>query len=397
MTDPPRIDFVISNPGHHVAQIAPLFQRLRRRAAVRSRVLSLCELRGFATPVETIRAAGADCRRLVRPGIRRSPGRGAAAAEGAARSWIRRLGWLLLLRRPLAAALRRPPQLAVLPNDAAFPYDRLVRLLGRRSIPFVLLQEGIRFPLPAEAGTSRYGSGGAVAIAAWGETSAEHFRRQGVPADRLILTGNPRFDDLPASHRTGSAAARRERRRLLLVTNPIDDQGFCTTEEKLRMFRRFVEGVQPLLEAGTMELWVKPHGREAAADYVRAIGDLPRSREIRVLADRPLHGLFTEVDAVVVTASSAGLEALLFGLPLGVLELPGAGFVYDYVDRGAALGLSWERSLAEQITRLIGDRPVDGDRVESYLASSLASRRAAGDLVTDLLLRCLERTDAPTA
>lgn len=397
MTEPRCVDFLISNPGHHVAQILPLFERLRETAAVDSRVLSLCELRGFATPVETIEAAGARCERIVAPWIRRSPSQGGPAGAPTRRRWRHRLAWSLLLARPLAAALERHPDLAVLPNDAAFPYDRLVRLLAARAVPFVLLQEGIRFPLPASPGTPSYGCGGAMAIAAWGESSAEHFRRQGVPEERIRLTGNPRFDNLPVPAGRRPPAAVGAPACLLVLTNPIDDQGFCTTAQKLALFRRFIQGLRPLLGSGAVEVRVRPHGRESLEAYALAVADLPHPAAVRVEAHRPLYTQLAEADAVVVTASTAGLEALLFNRPLAVLEIPGIGFVYDYVESGAAAGLSWQQPMAEQVAQLLDGRSVVPARVTSYLARSLVTRTDASKLVTRLLLSCLREADVPAA
>ena len=390
MTRAPRIDFVISNPGHHVAQILPIFARLREEG-VESRVISLCELRGFPTPTETIGAAGASCLRLLPPGVRRSPTRGAPGG-GESRRWARRLAWSLLLAIPIARALRSRPDLAVLPNDAAFPYDRLVGALGARSVPFVLIQEGIRFPLPAASTGPAYGSGGALAVAAWGETSARYFRSVGVADERIRPTGNPRFDDL-AKPPARSAPVAGEPRRLLMLTNPIDDQGFCTTAEKLALFRRFIEGLEPLLAAGRLKVQVRPHGRESATAYAREVADLPHAAAVGIEAKGSLYDLLGEADAVVVTASTAGLEALLFDRPLGVLEIPGAGFVYDYVERGAALGLSWRQPMAEQVGQLIEGGSVAATRIERYLADSLATRTDSGDRVTRLLLSCLRGAD----
>jgi hypothetical protein len=387
------IDFVISSPGHHVAQILPLFEPLRQ-AGVRCRVLSLCEFRGFATPVETIRAAGADCARIVPRWIRPSPSVGAGGQQGSpGRRWSRELVWALLLGPRLAKAWRRPGGLVVVPNDVAFPYDRLLARLRRRGIPYVLLQEGIRFPLPSAANDAAYGTGGAVAIAAWGETSAEYFRLQGVPDERIFPTGNPRFDALPEPAPPRLRRPDGERKILLLVTNPIDDQGFCSTEQKMALFRRFVEGLEPLFEDGDIELWVRPHGRESAEAYARAVHDLHRHR-ITVPAAGSLHDLLAAADAVVVTASTVGLEALLFDRPLAVLELPGVGFVHDYVHSGAAAGLRWSESLPQQIGSLLGGGAPSREQVQRYLARSLATRYDAGGLVSRLLMSCLRKADA---
>ncbi|NIY17465.1 MAG: hypothetical protein GWM98_22595, partial [Nitrospinaceae bacterium] len=63
----------------------------------------------------------------------------------------------MLLKRPLKRLFSQKPSLVVLPNDAAFPYDLIVAMLKTAGIPFVLMQEGIRFPLPGSEEGDAYG------------------------------------------------------------------------------------------------------------------------------------------------------------------------------------------------------------------------------------------------
>ncbi|NIY17466.1 MAG: hypothetical protein GWM98_22600, partial [Nitrospinaceae bacterium] len=64
---------------------------------------------------------------------------------------------------------------------------------------------------------------------------------------------------------------------------------------------------------------------------------------ITVIGRGPLYPLFVLSKAAIVLASTVGLEALMMDVSLGVLEIPGSGFVYDYVEQGAAMGLTWKR------------------------------------------------------
>jgi len=86
-----------------------------------------------------------------------------------------------------------------------------------------------------------------------------------------------------------------------------------------------------------------------------------------------------------VLASTAGLEALLFGLPLAVLEIPGVGFVHDYVSSGAALGLSWQRPLASQVNTLLDNDSANHQTATHYIQRNLAFRQGATDHVVSLI------------
>ena len=252
----PFIDFIISNPGHHAGMMKPVIARLIEEGHYRARLLSLCEFRGLDSPVGMFKIPGVEFIRLV-PFQFRSPSSGGQQTGASSQQWGRRLArkvsWELLLHWRLKRLFGQRPELVVLPNDAAFPYDLIAGLLNSANIPFVLMQEGIRFPLPGSAEGDAYGLGGAAAIAAWGEGSAAYFRSRGVPGERVVPTGNPRFDDLPQMECTAEAEDLRRSlelrdKTLLLMSNPIDDQGFCTTQEKYDLIGRFIDDILPLFE-----------------------------------------------------------------------------------------------------------------------------------------------------
>ncbi len=390
-----RVDFFISNDRHHVAMALPVIKRLTAQGCD-CRVLSLCELRGMSTPREAFSGSGAELRRLVPFRLRRSPSVGRqwhAGRAGALRRLARAVSWWTVL----GGSLRRlagGADLVTVPNDAAYPYDRIAALLRQLGRPFLLLQEGIRFPIPAIPLAEEYGLGGAAAIAAWGEASAEHLARLGVPPSRIHLTGSPRFDGFEVRDPAGAAARARDRwglddPTLLLVTNPIDDQGFCTTAEKLALVERFAGGIAPLFRDPGLHLAVKLHARESPRQYRPLFAVLPAGR-VKILGDAPLEELFAASRAAVVMASTVGLEALLHGLRLAVLEIPGHGYLYDYVDSGAALGLRWDRPLAPQVEELLASAPgADGGR-QAYLRRQLTTTTDAADRVASLVLRLLE-------
>ncbi len=390
-----RVDFFVSSPGHHVDTALPVAERLAREGAARCRFVSLCELRGLPSPGPRLEAAGFATVAVVGARVRPSPASGRQATgrvRRLARAALRRAAWRLLLGRRLARILDPPPDLVVVPNDGAFPYDRIAALLRSRRVPFLLLQEGVRFDYPGatDPGYHRQGRGGASAIAAWGESSAEYFRRRGVPDERIHLVGCPRFDALLATDwaAAGADAARRlglGGRVLLLVTNPIDDLGLTSTAEKLALVRRFAAGLGPLFEDPELTLVVKIHRRESAADYRAALAGAAPEGRLRVVGDEPLYPLLGAAAAVVVIASTVGLEALLLGRPLGVLEVPRVGYVHDYVGSGAAAALAPGDGLADSVGALL-ERPAARRReVEDYLSHTLAVRRGATRRVAELV------------
>ncbi len=382
------VDFLISNHRHHPEMIRPVIEHLVARG-VRCRVVSLCEFRGLPDPGPEFRAAGIEFRSAM---SRRLPARSATGAAGRPRPLLRaarHLAWRLFLRRPLQALLASGPDLVVLPNDAAYPYERISAELRARRVPMLLLQEGIRFPLPGVPLEEAYGRGGARAIAAWGETSARYFREVGVAQEVLHLTGSPRFDGLAGTQPQAEHPSVPGVRTLLLLTNPIDDQGFCTKQAKLKLVARFVERLTPLLESGEVRLQIKFHAGESPHEYERHF-PARRSDRIEPIVEGQLVDLLTSADAGVILTSTVGLEALLLGLPLAVLEIPGHGYVHDFVREGVAVGLPSAGPIEDRVRELLATPRGGGPAVRAYLERSLAHRGHAAARVGELIMALLE-------
>jgi hypothetical protein len=373
----------------------PVVEALRRVSNTFDiRVISLCEFRGLTTPVELFNQEEVRIEKIIRTSFRR--GSAGSQKRNVGYTLLRRLArkaaWSLTLRKRLQTCFETRPDLVVLPNDAAFPYDRICRLLKDYAIPFILVQEGVRFPLPNAEG-DEYGRNGASAIAAWGENSSDFFLRQGVKSETIHLTGNPRYDSIWRADWNGKAEELRRAldlegaRILALFTNPIDDQGFCTTRGKLDLVRTFVDRLEPLFDDPEFLLIIKLHGREEKDDYDEICLSSPHAGRIRVLQGGSTYSVFSVATASIVFASSVGLEALLFGSPLGVLEIPGYGFVYDYVSSGAAVGIySDNNRIRDQIELLMKPDARREEQAKQYVRRNLVCLGAATERVTELLL-----------
>jgi hypothetical protein len=401
VTKPQQIDFIISNPGHHAAMMKPVMARLVEQGGYRCRLLSLCEFRGLESPVEFFKDLPAiEFTRIV-PFHFRSPSSGGKQSDGSRLRWrrvlARRISWELLLKKQMRRFFKMQPALVVLPNDAAFPYDLIVEQLKSAGIPFLLRQEGIRFPLPGSEEGDKYGLGGAAAVAAWGEGSAAYFRSRGVPANTIHATGSPRFDTLPEMDFSAEARRLKEKlgldeNTLLFLSNPIDDQGFCTTQGKLDLAGRFLGTILPLFDDSRFRLVIKLHPRESVSAFQAVVeevmvGNGRKTDQVIVMGSGPLYPLFALSKAAIVLASTVGLEALMMDVPLGVLEIPGTGFVYDYVDQGAAVGLTWKRPMLDQVCELLTGKVCDKQSVQDYISYSLSTIGEAAETVTDLIIR----------
>ena len=375
-----RVLFVIGTgtAGHHAAIAAPVARELIAGGA-QVDVLSVAELRGLPSPAASFPNARTFA--LVPAGLRRRS-RPAANETGSRRRRIvgklaREAAWKLGLRARVEwLFLRLRPDVVVVLNDMAFPYDGICAVARRRGTPVVLLQEGVRFPLPAEEkANALYGSSDLTAICVWGERSAAHFRTVATAA-RVHVTGNPRYDSLDVERTRAEGQTLKARLGLQgklvgFLSNPIDDQGFCSVDEKMKLFEGFLASVAPDMEQRGGTVVVKLHPREDAAAF-RAAAAGCRAK-VLVAVDEPVLPLLSILDAGVVLTSTVGLEALLFDVPIGALEIPRAGHVFDYVESGAALPMHGDARAAGEVEELLngfGDksRALRAAYVEGHLA-----------------------------
>lgn len=382
-----NLTFVITNDKHHHEMMLPLAQQLAARHRIHC--VSFCEFRGLDTPLAPWQAIGATISRVPPRNIRPKPGTADALvafgeSAGASRSRLHALIWRGLLRH---FAKLQSPDLVVVPNDAAYPSSYLCADLKRRRIPFVLVQEGIRFPWGTPVKVA-YGSGGANAIACWGEGAVDFFTGQGVPTDTLHATGNPRYDAIVQNDWAQESSQLKRsgvlpKRYLLFVSNPIDDQGFCSRAEKLAAFAEFCNRTLPIARAVGLTLAVKLHGRESEQEFMSVLK--PGDTDVRFLREGAIHAVLRGAEAVVVWASTAGLEAILHDRPLGVLEVPRRGFIFDYVERGAALGLTLGPALPEQLRQLLQCARERREKAKRYLDWHLACRGYSAVRIAELI------------
>lgn len=389
-----RVDIIISNDRHHCAMARPLGRLMMDSGSYELRVLSLCEFRGITTPRDPLDHEGVSVVRLARmrrPRGLKSKSRG-SKSQGRFSRVVQALAWLVLLSGNVKRAFVSRPDLVILFNDAAYPYDRICKFLREKRIPFLLVQEGIRFEATENAveGALNQGRGGATAIAAFGESSAEFFAKQGAPVQSIHLTGNPRFDELSSlNFQSKVGQVRRELnlgyRNLLFLSNPIEFHGYCSTEGKLGLVRDFVLAIDPLFEDEGFRLVFKLHGQENPNDFLTAASASSHSSQIVMASNHDLYSLLSTSDAAVIFGTTAGLEALLLGVPLGVIEIPGVGFLHDYVREGAGIPLRWNMSMSEQVAQLLALKGHGQPSVDRYLDRTLASRSDATARILELV------------
>lgn len=390
-----HVDIIVANSNHHAVMAVALSRWMVRRGGYKLRLLSLCEFGGVRTPTAPFDDVNVEVVRFTK--LRR-PSWAAPKRPGKFTEVARAMAWYTVLANNVRNIFAIHPDLVILFTDDSYPSNRICAVLGKRGIPFLLVQEGIRFEVEAGVEDSErlQGGGGAHAIAALGETSAEYFRRRGAPPETIHLTGNPRFEQVRTPDLELRAHEIKEElglgcNNLLFLSNPIEFFGCCSTDKKLELIREFVLGIDPLFEETEFHLLFKLHPHERPEDFQRAVKDSPHADRIVIASRYELYPMLLLSEAAVMFGTTAGLEALLLGVPLGILEIPGVGFLHDYVSGGAALGITWKESLPDQVADLLGGK--DGERlsVKHYLERTLAVRNGSTERIGELIESLVNR------
>ena len=384
------VAFVFTNPRHHLEMMAPVAAELKRRG-IPTAMISLAELRGFETPQN-----GVAIRRAIPFNVRRrNSAASPSSSDGSSRfgTLVKRLVWNLALG-PRMRELLRDTRIVVVPNDAVFPYIELVQQAQRRGAKTILMQEGIRFPLPTEYVGPTYGGSNNAAVCAWGEGSRDYFIASDVPRNVVAVTGAPRLDTLdPATWRPRGEALREQlglaTAPIAFLSNPIEIQGYGTKQHKLELFERFLAEAAPVLLEQRIPVLVKNHLHEDPKDYARIAAAGPLRDLVTVVdATTPIFAAIAASRAAVVLTSTVGLEALVFGKPLGVLEIPRHDFAFEYVQRGAAIALRFG-TIAEGVAELIRGAPAHSAAAEAFIERHLFDRGRARTNVADVIERVL--------
>ncbi|MBN1439914.1 MAG: hypothetical protein JW929_10935 [Anaerolineales bacterium] len=398
MTGP--ILFEITAADSHQQIILPVIRLLTARG-VSSIVYSDCELLRTASDTETLEREGIPHVRMAdSPLPAGQPEWEAAAAP--------------FLRRIPAEVDRIRPALVALLNDRNFPSNVYLKTARRMAIPTLLIQESLRKdlfqrPPPAklfarwrrkifrgiEEGLRRYGQGGCDAVAAWGDTSRAYFRRVGVPQKQIFVTGNPRFDRLAGAD--FSADARRIRADLRLapddfllifLSSPIERMQIVSRAEKQAALGRLLAWAAALradAEWRNLRMAFKLHRSEDPAPLQALLEEHKAGSWARIV-ERPLYPLLQGSQAALMFSTTAGIEAALLSVPLGILELSKPLDDWDLAGRGVAERIRSAQELVAFVRVVRGD-PQRGARGARAVSCFLANPGRAAQAVADLAAR----------
>jgi CDP-glycerol glycerophosphotransferase (TagB/SpsB family) len=166
----------------------------------------------------------------------------------------------------------------------------------------------------------------------WGQQFKEFFMSFGVPENRAPVIGNPHFDRIKSYLASSNGEFRRkygipDSHKVIL--HPTESPDF----RRLATVKVAVEAIQALPDT---TLLIKTRDQEYPEEkeiYNDIIREHPR---IKVLdANQPIYDLIANSDVVLVFFSTCGVEAMLFGKPVVIIDVKREEPPYSYTELGA--------------------------------------------------------------
>jgi hypothetical protein len=186
-------------------------------------------------------------------------------------------------------------------------------------------------------------------MAAFGPAAARVLARAGVPADRVVQVGAPRFDSLIHRHR--GIARPPAQRRVVFASQWL--AGRMTAEVK----RRTVEAAVAAAEAlAPCELVIRPHPIERDDLVAQVLASLrPRGVTVRVERGEDLYDTLDGAWLLVTGWSNTAFEAVLSNVPVLCINATGGPAPTGFAEEGLALDAHDPASAAGAAAALLQD------------------------------------------
>lgn len=339
-----KIYFIISNPNHHVKICLPIAQRLQQ-IGHKIEVISLCEFRRLKSPDDKFRDSGILLRNISNPFFKKLKTSSGAKSLGGGKSLLRSIVqfwiWKLFISKYLKSMIK-DANLVITCNDYAAPFLYISSYLIRKKITFVCLQEGIRFHQPGD-NRIYYGTYGADYLVAWGKNSIDHFLPVVQKRTKLIELGTPIYDNILIDNENKLGILHEQlidaNNVVAFLSNPVEDIGFCSKDEKLLLFENLLIRLKTYFENG-LYLLLRVHPREDINEFLSISNRLGLGD--KVVSTQMLTSIFSTLaiaERAIVMASTAGVDSLIANKPLAILKVYDNDFGHDYVQSGAAFPL----------------------------------------------------------
>lgn len=263
----------------------------------------------------------------------------------------------LLLAQKVVSKIHPPVIVAMDPSDyEAKCFTEIGKHLG---VPSFCIQYGM---MGAEDTEWRYFTQDYVGT--FDVTSAKTLEEFGIPRERILVSGNPRFD----LYQPNEARRKKFRETLKIppqstvigftsIPTPSEGLGKIESAITAQEYSRVLETVYRIpWECSNSVLVVKTHPDEDISIHNPYRKKVPPDR-LRFITNGSAYEILNGSDIVITLYSTSGLEAILLDKDLIFLNLSGREDMVDYASRGAAWAVRREEDLVPAIRSLLSSEP----------------------------------------
>lgn len=185
-------------------------------------------------------------------------------------------------------------------------------------------------------------------IAVWGKTSQKIALANSYNANQIVVTGAPRFDeiinkdwnDISTKLYQNLKIGQKGKKIVFLPSKGILSEYFATRDEQLKIYDGLTEAVINVSKSFNVpiNLIIKLH-REEDSSVIQDILPSKIIENVTIVQGDVLYPLLYKCDVAITTASTAGLEALIFDKPLITINFSKMPDFYNYVATGSAIGV----------------------------------------------------------
>lgn len=235
-------------------------------------------------------------------------------------------------------------------------------------------------------------------------TRTAHMKCSNVSADRFVLTGLPRWDNI------AQVMARVQAERDTLLSSLYRDLGidpgeriivFASQPLALELRQRTVQILMQTLAAyPNTRLIIKLHPNEDSiqSTFEKIVAESPPTAlPPRVIRRTNLYALLLAAEMVITFFSNVGLEAVMLDRPVMLINLSGEPDLLPLVQQKTALGAYSEAEIAHQINRLLSDpaaaRELQASRRLYLQANSQITDGKATERVVEMLRSLAQHGD----
>lgn len=247
-----------------------------------------------------------------------------------------------------------------------------------------------RFNEIVKGTSTRWGDGQYTLIAVTGEYTKEMLVSQGLDASKIVVIGQPRWDELVTQHPnsntekvTNTLRLNPAKRIILLTTQPLVESNMWTKEDR-ELFITTIINTVARIEGYT--LIIKLHPRDTRDAYEEIIHHHNLKDKCILYQNENLHALLRSCDVLLTHICTTALEAMILKKPVIAVDFKYPTKGTPYVDAGAAIGVDKTDLLLEAIQTVLSEgtqkrqMEVERDRFVrhcAYLQDGKASERAA--------------------